>query len=76
MVPNLDKMLKVKSINDIDQLQLSSSIKYRLSTTIQATQGDSKAVLYEAITSIREVNEEMQQISETIKEAESSCIDL
>lgn len=82
--------MQVSSINDINQLQVSSSLKFpaqniipippfmmnRLSLVIQASLGNSKNVLFEAIIAIREFNKEMPKIIEAVEEARTSCQEL
>lgn len=74
LVPTLDDIMKVTSISDTKQHQLSLCTKYtarniilippfminRLSLVIQATQGNSKAALLEAIAPIHDFDEEIQ----------------
>ena len=90
-VPTVEDLMAIRSPNEIDRLQVSPALSYtarniipippfminRLSLTIQATQGDSKAVLIEAINSMREFDDEMSRIvGEEIESAKDSCRDL
>lgn len=76
LVPALEDMIKTASTTNIERLQVSESLRNtarnvipirpfmvnRLSLAIQATQGGSKAVLIEAIKSIRKFDNKMIRI--------------
>ena len=82
--------MAITSTTNVDQLQASTSVKYsarniipiplfmanRLSLTIQATQGDSRAVLVEAVNLVREFDNEFLNSNESVEGAKESCKDL